>query len=238
MENWSRPNWQEYAQSPHLFYAVLGEFEMNDELREMRAILPRDLDCRLVEAEQFRTGVIWDMLERENPALAQSTQNVPNAVVVQGEVEVQSTLDYLKNTLDFLTYLTDQGGTTVYDPFTLSWYSHDEWQSRADEGQIFNPFDHVVLLSSPEDELLWLHTRGLLKFGRPDLSVRNVPPADMPIIKKMLDRFISFQALGGVIEEGREVILEGLVKDLRPGPVSGNLNDPDFNNFHIEISEH
>jgi hypothetical protein len=72
------------------------------------------------------------------------------------------------------------------------------------------PRQHVVILTSedPDDALLtWLHTRGLRKFGRPDLSVRRVPPQDREAVIDLFDRFIEFQTFGGVIEEGQEVRL-------------------------------
>lgn len=235
MENWSRPYYQSYLQRPHLFYAALGDFQIGDELDQMAAVLPTGLDCRVVEASHFREGHLWEMLKRDQPELAREATLASQAFVVQGEVEEQQNLDYLKTTIDFLTYLTDCGGTTVYDPYVLSWFSSAEWQKWAEEGQIFNPFDHVVLLSSQEEDGAWLHTRGMLKYGRPDLSVRGVQDEEISAIKKMIDRFISFEALGGVVEEGREVKLEGLIRRYRVGLVEGDRDDPDFNNFHVEI---
>lgn len=235
MENWSRPYFQNSPQEPHLFYAVLGDFQLGDELHQMASVLPSGLDCRVIDGSYFRDGVVWDRLQQEQPELATVASLASQAVVVQGEVEQQHNLDYLKTTIDFLTYLTDCGGTTVYDPYALNWFGSKQWQEWATDGQIFNPFDHVVLLSSSEEDGTWLHTRGMIKYGRPDLSVRSIQEDEISSVKKLIDRFISFLALGGVVEEGREVSLPGLTRQYRMGRVEGDRDDPDFNNVHVEI---
>lgn len=228
LENWARPYLTEYDQKPHLFYAVLGEFELSDTFREVISTLAEGLSVRLVESGYFQQGKLWEMASKDIRAKAKETSQ---AIVIEGEVEHSDDLEYLRVTMDFLSYCCEEGGEVVYDPYTLRWYSSSEWLELSDKGQILNPFDHVVVLISDD----WYHTRGMLKFGRPDLSVRSVAPKEASIVKKILDRFINFQALGGVVEEGRAVKMEGLERLFRPGPVKGNPEDPDFNNFHVEL---
>ena len=84
-------------------------------------------------------------------------------------------------------------------------------------------------------ETIWLHTRGLRKFGRPDISVRPVPLAYVEPVIGLLNRFIELQALGGLIADGQEIRM----KDLPAGMIcrhAGDLEDPDFNNVHVEIA--
>ena len=230
LENWARPYLAESNQKPHLFYAVLGEFELTDTFHEVASTLADGLSVRLVEASYFRDGKLWEMApESVRSQAAKASQ----AVVVEGEVQHSDDLEYLRNVMDFLSYCCEEGGTVVHDPYTLSWFTSDDWLARSVDGQILNPFDHVVLLVSDD----WYHTRGLLKFGRPDLSVRGVSSEEAPAVKSIIDRFINFQALGGVIEEGREVKMEGLNHVYRPGPVTGDRDDPDFNNCHVELQK-
>jgi len=79
-------------------------------------------------------------------------------------------------------------------------------------------------------------------FGRPELSVRNVEldlqdPEDVALnaaIIRMMNNFIGWQALGGWIDQGREVRAKGV-------PLQwfcchqGTLDNPEFNYFHVEI---
>lgn len=72
-------------------------------------------------------------------------------------------------------------------------------------------------------------------FGRPDLSIHNVPVQYHQAVIDLCNRFIEFQAFGGVIAEGQEIKIwslpEGMVCHHR-----GDMDDPDFNNVHVEIT--
>jgi hypothetical protein len=178
------------------------------------------------------------MVVREQPELASSLAQARTAVVIKGPVAHHESLDYLRQAIELLSYLVEQGACGIYDPFALTWWDPPAWEETARLGGIFNPFDHVALLASPEEDgSTWLHSRGMRKFGRPDLSVRGVAADEVETVRKMLDRFINFQALGGVIETGRPVVMGGLQATYRPCPVAGDLEDPDFNNYHVEIAK-
>ena len=73
----------------------------------------------------------------------------------------------------------------------------------------------------------------MLKFGRPDLSVHGVTADLRDAVIDLINRFIAFQAFGGIIEEGREIKMPSLP----PGICThqGDMDDPDFNNVHVEI---
>ena len=90
-------------------------------------------------------------------------------------------------------------------------------------------------MSDDENDAEWFHTRGMRKFGRPDLSVHQVPAGLRDPAIDLLNRFIDYQALGGIIEEGEEIIMQALP----PGMTCshrGSPDDPDFNNSHVEVS--
>jgi hypothetical protein len=73
------------------------------------------------------------------------------------------------------------------------------------------------------------------KFGRPDLSIHNVPESYDDAVIDLIQRFIELQAFGGIIEEGHEVRM----RSLPPGMtchLGGDLEDPAFNNVHVEIT--
>jgi hypothetical protein len=85
------------------------------------------------------------------------------------------------------------------------------------------------------DGSLWVHTRGLRLFGRPDLSIRAVP-ADQ------LDRANRFcQALVERLARGLR-IPDDATMDLGAGLGSvtfarrGHLDDPEFNNVHFAVT--
>lgn len=233
MSNWTRPYYQESDLRPYLFFAAFCDID--PESLSYPGSLSRGLEVRAVDANFFREGPLWEQVQAEQPELAEKILGSPRAFVVQGTIENPQQLDYLRKAIDFLCFLLDEGACAVYDPQTLRWWTPRAFDTQATEGQIFNPFDHVILLSSEEDGGQWLHTRGMRKFGRPDLSVHRVADHESHVVKKLLDRFINYQALGGLIEEGRLVKMEGLEIEFRPGPLQGDPEDPDFNNFHVEL---
>nr|ALS91711.1 MetaGeneMark_Unknown Function [uncultured bacterium] len=66
------------------------------------------------------------------------------------------------------------------------------------------------------------------------MSVRGVGPKYADAVSLMIERFIEFQALGGVIRNGNGVES----KALPPGGIchhAGSPDDPDFNNVHVEV---
>jgi hypothetical protein len=56
---------------------------------------------------------------------------------------------------------------------------------------------------SAEPDGLWLRTRGLVRFGRPEIEVYGVAPDDGSAAEAALGRVAAFVAGGGTIEPGR-----------------------------------
>jgi hypothetical protein len=71
-------------------------------------------------------------------------------------------------------------------------------------------------------------SRGLRAFGRPDLSIRHVPQDAIAVASDLCNRLIETQAYGRVIPDGP---IEGMLAH-----TTGALEDPDFNNRHIELA--
>ena len=68
----------------------------------------------------------------------------------------------------------------------------------------------------------------------PAPGIWNVPPEYAGHAGQLADRFADFQALGGIVEEGREIVVEGLPSSMRVQH-AGSLGDPEFNNVHLAI---
>lgn len=237
MANWKLPYFEEHDQKPFLFYVAFGDKEMVERATEWEGSLHEGLELSAMESDAFLSGAPWEMLNMQQPGLARMIGPTSRAVVIRGEIAGHRSLDYLRETVELLSHLVEEGAQGVYDPLSQAWYNADTWESLAVHGGIFNPFDHIALLATPEGEgRNWLRTRGLRKFGRPDLSVRSVTADELEGVKKMLDRFINHQALGGLVESGRDVSMEGLRSIYRAGLPQGSFEDPDFNNRHIEFT--
>lgn len=243
---WPRPHFCEPGGRPFLFYVVYGRFAELPSLSASTyrsAGLPPGLDLSHYGTDNhpnvvngFREGYLWDELRARDPDLARAVRQSAECLILRGELDDQTDLNYLRDAVGLLTFLLDHGGVTVYDPQMFHWWQPGEWKRRIFEPAEPVPGRHVVLLTSPEAEpsLTWIHTRGLRKFGRPDLSVRGVPARHREAVIDLCNRFIQLQALGGVIAEGQKVRMKSLPSGMRCHH-RGDLDDPDFNNVHVEI---
>lgn len=178
-------------------------------------------------------------LRRRYPELVEAIRDAPTVVAVSGELdEDPSDLRYLQRVTGVLLALLDAGGVAVMDTQAFRW-----WNKRELQEQLFEPDDpqvlrRVMLIASPEPDAgpdrLWMHTRGMRKFGRPDLSIHGVAESERTAAAEMLSRFMLIQAYGGVIPEGQPVAMPGLPEGLTCQH-AGHIDDPAFNNAHVEI---
>jgi len=243
--DWPRIHYKETGASPFLYYVVFGANV--DELRLSRSkyrcdAIPEGLEimaygpaCHPEVLDDLRQGYLWKELLVQESDLANVVAAQTTCTVVRGFVVDDSSLNYLRNTVGLITSLLDNGGVAIFDAQSFKWWSANDWKTRIFEPAAPLSHEHVVILVSEEpDDTQWLHTRGLRKFGRPDISIHNVPAAFCAAVVGMLNRFIEFQALGGVIQEGQCVQLTSLPEGMYCTH-GGSEDDPDFNNFHIEI---
>jgi hypothetical protein len=231
-----------------LFYVVYGKFGNLPGLSSSHyrsAGLPAGLDLCHYDTEHnprvlagFLEGYVWDELRSRDPALASRISESKECLVLRGEVEDGETLNYLRDCVGLLTFLLDHGGIAIYDPLMFQWWEPDDWRERIFDPGGPVPRHHVVVLTSdePEPGLTWYHTRGMRKFGRPELSIHKVPTHYREAVIDLFSRFIELQALGGIIDEGQEIRMRSLPKGMTCHH-RGDPDDPDFNNFHVEITD-
>jgi len=244
--SWPRPHFAPGGGDPLLFYVVFGDFDLKTTLSRTRyrsegvqGWLELTSHERATQPEVFaryQSGPIWEMHTRDVPLLAADAEKAPQCVVLRGEPKDPPTLDYFRNIIGIITWLLDAGGAAIHDPQMLWLWSADEWRDEAFAPNAPNPDRHTAILVDPEAAgTSWYHTRGMRKFGRPDLSVRGVDARYADAVTELIERFVEHQALGHVIPEGEPVRMKGLPEGgvCRHG---GSPDDPEFNNVHVEIA--
>jgi hypothetical protein len=229
-----------------LHYAVFGRIDFSRTLirHEYRSNgVPAGLvvaeygpDSHPEVVESYKKGYAWDRFVREYPRLAELTAAQEYCVVVSGEIADPSTLDYLRDVVGLLAFCIDGGGVAICDLQIARWWAPDEWRRHLFDPEPPIPHNHVAVFYSPDGEgLEWIHTRGMRKFGRPDLSIHAVPPSYKDATIGLCNRFIELLALGEIIEDGREIQMSslptGMICHCR-----GSEDDLDFNNVHVEIT--
>ncbi len=136
-----------------------------------------------------------------------------------------------------MTYLLDEGAAAIYDPLMIKFWSPEDWRNQIFDRDIPAPKHHVMILYSEDehnDQACWYHTRGMIKYGRPDLSIHGVRPEMGGPVIELLSRFIEMQAFGAIVPEGQEIRMQSL-PDGMTCHHRGDHDDPEFNNVHIEI---
>jgi hypothetical protein len=246
LPDWKREYHQASDARAFLFYVVFGAKAEDLHLSRSKYRcegIPNDAELMSYGAAQhpevldsFRHGHAWDELVAKSPALANQIATQTECIVLRGAFGDEVTLNYFRDTIGLLTCLLDAGGVAIYDPQGLTWWSPSDWKARIFEPALPRPHEHVVILVSEEyDGTQWFHTRGLRKYGRPDLSLHRVPLKYLDAVVDLFNRFIDFQALGGVIKEGMEIKMQLLPEGMICAH-HGNEDDPDFNNAHVEIT--
>lgn len=251
LESWPRACYEGPGGRPFLFFAVHGafstEFQIDAAIYRTRGVYP-GLTLSRYDRHQypdvltgFQEGYAWNEFVAEDPAAARRVAESDECVILRGELEDQPDLDYLRDAVGLLTYFVDHGGVCVHDPHQLRWWTPGAWKRTIFEPRGPVPNRHVVILTSDEDApgsagepLTWFHTRGLRKFGRPDLSLHDVAPRWYEGVIDLFERFINLQAQGGTIAEGSEIRMKSLPQGLRCRH-AGDLDDLDFNNVHVAI---
>ena len=263
LPRWGRPFFEPGGGDPFLFYVVFGDFSalsgdaagtaeiaagMSRAVYRSEGPPPGVEVARYRRAEHpdwfagFLGGQIGRLLDDELGAsgAAAAVRAAPDCIALVGSIADPPTLDYLRDTVGVLTFLSDRGGAALLDAFGLRWWAPDAWRRAIFEPDEPAPLRHVEILVSEDapgpngGKTVWLHTRGMRTFGRPDLSVPGVGPAHVNGAIDLCNRFIVWQALGGVVPEGQLVSLPGLPAGTTCHH-AGSVDDPNFNNRHLEI---
>src|SRR5262245_22299703 len=245
------PSWPRKHYTPSgeavLFYVAFGSVARDASLDAQRyrcegtpagvELLLYDKRVHPAVFAEFLKGFAWEELKERQPHFAQTIEQCSRCVVLRAFLKDPPTLDYLRDCVGLLTFFLDQGACAIYDPQVFHFWTPQEWRQRVFDPAAPVPRHHVAILLSEEQKpkgLVWVHTRGMRKFGRPDISVRRVSPDYVVAVTDLCERFIEMQAFGAVIPEGQEIRMEYLP----PGGVArhaGHLDDPEFNNVHVEI---
>lgn len=184
--------------------------------------------------EGWTEGYFGAMLA-DDPELEAKVKAAPTLAMLHGEVLDPVTLDYLRDAIGVVTALLDRGGVAVLDVISLRWFTPEEWRATIFEPEGPEPIEHVSLLASEEWGGMWLHSRGLRKFGRPDLSARGLSQDDLETFAGLFESLIVTLAAGAIIPDGQRIRIAG-TKVERTVHLQGEFEDPEFNNVRYELT--
>ncbi|MCO4771610.1 MAG: hypothetical protein KDA24_16375 [Deltaproteobacteria bacterium] len=154
----------------------------------------------------------------------------PTAVhVVKVESDDPSDLRHIQGAWALARAFVDTGGFALLDAHAHAWLAPQQLADRPFDGPM-RMQDEVSIVFETEpshDYGHLLHTRGLLKFGRPDLIVHGIPPKHGVRIADIVNQLAERLALGARLDPGDTIDLEGLGA-LRADAYEPGTNAPDL----------
>ena len=243
--DWSRPHWTRDEAKAMLLYFVFGAFAAEPQL-DLSAHgsqgLPSDVEMRRIpkaalahwEGHPLR-GALGEILRAGNSAAFEAARKAPECLMLRGELSDADSLAYLGDTLGVVAALLDAGGVAVVDPQILECFTADEWRGRYAGAAASAARSHVLILCHDDaDGHAWVKTRGMRKFARPDVSIRRVPQTEVQRAGAVASQLVELGVRGMRFGDGSVVEVDGLPGGLRVTP-GGSLDDPEFNNTHLEL---
>jgi len=240
---WQRPHWQPSDEEIIVQFYVFGDFQP---IRVPSAQYGSDGLPEEVELTSHYNSVLrdWDgyplkgalgeLFKNDAPEAFEKAVAAPQVLVLRGRFKDSVDTGYLRDTFGVLAGLLDIGGVAILDPQILTLFSADEWRRRylIKDGAPLR--DHVLILRDEEEDSdrLWIHTRGLRKFGRPDISLHDVPAAEIDRAGALCQRLVELQAMGAHFKHGQSLDVDGIFGGLT-AELGGGYDDPQFNNTYV-----
>ena len=182
---------------------------------------------------------VWDgpmaqLVRESNPTAWQSALEAPQKLVIRGQISDPASLDYLRDVIGVVAAALESGGVAVLEPQLLTVFGASEWRAQF-FGAGFEPTRHALILVTPQnDGRVWLHTRGMRVFGRPDLSCRDARPEELAGLQSVFNGLMRMMAAGAIIPDGQPVRAANSDEILRCFQ-RGDVEDDEFNNAHLSL---
>lgn len=83
--------------------------------------------------------------------------------------------------------------------------------------------------------LVWLHTRGMRKFGRPDVSIENVPENETEDAAQAINQMIYYGSIGTFFDRDMKLHTHSGRTYLAKPQFINDFENPDFNNSYYSF---
>ena len=135
-----RKYYEDIGYKPFLFYVVFGvsanELEISREKHKVDEI-PEGLDVIALSRPEHSDyldgllgGDIGKVLKNANSDLYETCVKTEKVVILKGEIQKDSTFDYMRNVIGIIQAFIDKGAAGVLDLMTFTLYSTSEWNKR------------------------------------------------------------------------------------------------------------
>jgi hypothetical protein len=228
MTNLDNPVWPRnyFAASPRqaeLFYLVIGppppqSLQISAKRHHLSRVEPEVVVSmhRKEDAPDWFQGWFADPLGAELEGLFLTPDEVRAAThltTVRGTFADPPDLNYLRNTIGLVSAIADTPGTlAIFDASAISWWRPSDWRAAFVDKAEFFIDDHIRIIMTDDEQQhpgLWSHTRGMIKFARPDVQMKHIPgpySSTSPIIRaagRVIRDIADYLARGAILRDGR-----------------------------------
>lgn len=227
---WPRPAWRPGGRDAFVSLAVFGGFDPDTE-----ATIASDVAG--FRAQLMGRQEVVDLTTNLKPSRADEdafgqAAASPGCLWIVGKIDDPPTLEYLRAPIQAVTRLLDDGCVGVLDMNAIVFQGAAERKRKVVDGQIQPLSVLATFWWSDEDGIgEWWRTRGMLTFGRPDISLRHIPAGAREHARRLIQRLALEMALGRLLEDGDQV--EALIFR-----VEDAIEDPMFLNDRVEAVWH
>ena len=259
--DWPRPHYDPLADpsaaQAEVFYAVVGPSPAQPlQVSRRRHHLDRLEPALTVSTHRREEDPAWFDAWFQGPlgwqidglfANPDEIRAAPSLTIVRGTFPDAPDLNYLRNTLGVVSAIADTPGTlAVFDVLAINWWRLGDWREAFVDRSEFRIGDHLFIAVTDDDRHrpgIWTHTRGMIKFARPELQIRHLPgdyDTRNPAIRasgNVLNGIASYLAQGARIRDGQTMHLPET-----DATVTFALHDDadtrrHFNNASLEIND-
>lgn len=246
VETWKRTDYEEGGGAGRVFLVLFSEQDAPavPAISRTRHGVPsgealKHLEVAVVGADQapdwiraWTSGALRNLADR---ALGDDALRLPGArscVRINGEVPDPTDLAYLQLAWGLARAFLENGCFAMLDAHQARWFPGKEVLDWAPE-RAFEIGREVSVIFETDASPGYghiVHTRGLAKFGRPDLLMRGAQEAEADLAGRRLDALARRLAMGGRLRAGETVETLGgvaVLEEYRPG---GNAPEVHLNN--------
>lgn len=225
--------------------------ELSNELLNFKEITHTFDDKPSLDAMDFLTdGAILDFLMEGGESYRQlihRAREATSTITIQGTVSSEIDMEHFYAVITALL-VTDQS-IAVLDLVAIQLHDIKSWHTMQLSE---SPSKNITIIASSitedmpdeysDERIYWLHTRGLKKYGLPDLSLDGIPEDTVEfytdVFSFLIDGLI-FKTLSFSTEMNTDSFFEVPMKDQSSltfkGVLSGGDDDFDFNNVHLAL---
>lgn len=246
MPTWGRSFYQPGGGDAILDYVAFGRFAQPIELSMgayHTAGVPDFVDVayhtRPDDPERFDGylhGYAADWLRANDASQFSTVRLCEDAIEITGRLRDPSSLNYLRDVIGILAGLMDLKGVAVLDRLALRWWRPAEWKEQVWKPKTLNvPALINTVVSRADGDVGWtVSTRGMRKFGRPDVRLRETPQDQTRTAVDVVNRMASMLAQGAIVPNGKIIKTPAIPGDL-VCRLDGGEDDPAFQNAYVDI---